>query len=153
MIGLRQLINSVVQRLREQEANETLQPVAQDLATPRQGLPRIMSEEDERASEKQAEGGDMWNVMHDEDGRRERLFRLENASACFRQPSRRPTAGAHVGYQMAQRATARVYCCAGCGALPPAIPTVAAGICAAATPGRASNGGRDDGGASQPREV
>ena len=50
MIGLRQLINSVVQRLREQEANET-QPVAQDLATPRQGLPRLLSEEDERASE------------------------------------------------------------------------------------------------------
>jgi hypothetical protein len=113
MIGLRQLINSVVQRLREQEANET-QPVAQDLATPRQGLPRLLSEEDERAS--QAEGGDMWNVMHDEDGRRERLFRLENASACFRQPRARPTPGAHIGYQIAQRSTARVYCCAGCGA-------------------------------------
>ena len=68
MLGLRQLINSVVQRLREQEAHET-QPEAQDLATPRQGLPRLLSEEDERAS--QAEG-DMWNVMHDEDGRRER---------------------------------------------------------------------------------
>ena len=54
MIGLRQLINSVVQRLREQEANET-QPVAQDLATPRQGLPRLLSEEDERASHRQTE--------------------------------------------------------------------------------------------------
>ena len=116
MIGLRQLINSVVQRLREQEASES-QPAAQDVATPRQGLPRLLSDEDERAS--QPEGGDMWNVMHDEDGRRERLFRLENASACFRQPTRRPTPGAHVGYQMAQRATARVYCCAGCGALTP----------------------------------
>ena len=113
MLGLRQLINSVVQRLREQEAHET-QPEAQDLATPRQGLPRLLSEEDERAS--QAEG-DMWNVMHDEDGRRERLFRLENASACFRQPSRaRTTPGAHIGFQMAQRSTARVYCCAACGA-------------------------------------
>ena len=54
MIGLRQLINSVVQKLREQEANET-KPVVQDLATPRQGLPRLLFEEDERGSHRQTE--------------------------------------------------------------------------------------------------
>jgi hypothetical protein len=116
MLQLRQLINSVVQRLREQEATEA-EPLAQDLATPRQGLPRLVSDEDERAV--QPEVGDMWSVMHDEDGRRERLFRLENASACFRQPSRKLTPGAHIGFQMAQRSTSRVYCCAGCGAPSP----------------------------------
>ena len=115
MLQLRQLINSVVQRLREQEANEA-QPPAQDLATPRQGLPRLLSDEDERVAARDGADRDMWSVMHDEDGRRERLFRLENASSAFRQQCRAPTAGAHIGFQLAQRSTSRVSCCGSCGA-------------------------------------
>ena len=64
----------------------------------------------------QREAGDLWGVMHDEDLRRERLFRLENATACVRQPAlkRRMTPGAHIGFQMAQKNTSKVYCCASC---------------------------------------
>lgn len=115
MLQLRQLINSVVQRLREQEPDEPQQPQhEQDAATPRQGLPQLLSDEDARTAQRQA--GDLWTVMHDEDLRRERLFRLENASACVRQTpaKRRITPGAHIGFQMAQRSTSKVYCCASC---------------------------------------
>jgi len=84
MLQLRQLINSVVQRLREQEADEPQQAEHEhDAATPRQGLPQLLSEEDARTAQREAV--DLWGVMHDEDLRRERLFRLENASACVRQ--------------------------------------------------------------------
>ena len=76
MQQLRLLINSVVQRLREQEArDEAQEPLAQDVATPRQGLPRLLSDEDERLVQREA-AGDLWSVMHDEDVRPH----LENAS-------------------------------------------------------------------------
>ena len=44
MLQLRQLINSVVQRLREQDADEEVEaePQAQDAATPRHGLPSFV---------------------------------------------------------------------------------------------------------------
>lgn len=123
MLQLRQLINSVVQRLREQEADEP-QPLQheQDAAAPRQGIPQLLSDEDARTAQRKA--GDLWGVMHDEDLRRERLFRLENVSTRVRQTpaKRRATPGAHIGFQMARLSTQKVYCCASCSTPAPTKP-------------------------------
>ena len=87
-------------------------------------MPHLLSEEESppgcAAGEKNGED-DMHTWMTDEDERRKRLFRLNDAPNPPASPRRRPdrslpcTPGANVSFNLAQRYTKSVYCCGACG--------------------------------------
>ena len=80
-------------------------------------LVRMLSEDDAMVPSAAAEEKDMHTWMAEEDQRREELFAHPPAVASSpRRRLRQSTAGAHVGFQLAQRTTERVYCCGACGA-------------------------------------
>ena len=82
--------------------------------------PEVLEEESKVQSGRRAEGADALTcLMHDADSERGRIFGEAIASTRHgggRRNLKRTTAGAHVGFQLAQTSTQQVFCCGACGA-------------------------------------
>ena len=83
------------------------------------GVPRLISDEDDRSPQKgeAAKDEDLLQMMRDEDARRRCLFNesIKMVPTAKVNKRRRAPPGAHIGFELARAATQKTICCGACG--------------------------------------